>query len=330
MFYLPKEKVYIFAGEIYQNGFWDLTLLGLCHAINPDVFDTIYFEFQRKEIEDMEIAIIFPDKKKPNIKKRLNELENIINSSAGLKQYADLSLKELIEVFGSSTKRTNSLDFGILNTEKDWFELFFIPELVKLLIEIKNIKSGRFFKFNQIFTKFINIFLIESNKRPISKTVLFKNYLKLITASSKDVKGILTNQFKDIPKLNKAIYNIILNDYAYHSYWYILENNPALKEVSQVVVPDEIITSNFQTIWSGDKNAFVQLIYGLQKAGYIQGNLKALVEYYAPLFGVALKEWQSNLSKSIHNNNNDYKPKIFDELFNAYMNYHQETLKIKK
>jgi len=80
--------------------------------------------------------------------------------------------------------------------------------------------------------------------------------------------------------------------------------------------------------WTGtkdNKNEFVQLIYGLHQAGFInngKGEIIKITEEIANSFGLELgKNWQSNHSASIHKSKRDYEPPIFDKIMKAYLKY---------
>lgn len=75
--------------------------------------------------------------------------------------------------------------------------------------------------------------------------------------------------------------------------------------------------------WKGDKSTeFVHLIYALHRAGYITNDsneVTKIVETAAQLFNFKLAtNWQSNLSKSYLNTNNDFEPSIFSKLKKAF------------
>ncbi len=73
------------------------------------------------------------------------------------------------------------------------------------------------------------------------------------------------------------------------------------------------------------KNEFVQLVYGLHQAGFINngtGEIIKITETLGEVFGLDLgKNWQSNHSASIHKANSDYKPQVFDKIEQAYIRY---------
>lgn len=89
--------------------------------------------------------------------------------------------------------------------------------------------------------------------------------------------------------------------------------------------------------WTGKKdnrNEFVQLIYGIHEAGLLnngKGEITKIVETLAGIFDVKLSSnWQSNLSKSIHNATVNYEPEIFDAIKTAYSGYCSKKRKEKK
>lgn len=90
------------------------------------------------------------------------------------------------------------------------------------------------------------------------------------------------------------------------------------------------------THWTAPKDAkndFVQLIYGLHLAGYLndgKGEITKITEALADTFGVDLgKNWQSNHSSSIHKAKEGYQPPIFDKIKQAYLAYSKGLVKRK-
>lgn len=83
-----------------------------------------------------------------------------------------------------------------------------------------------------------------------------------------------------------------------------------------------------------NKNDFVQLVYGLHKAGYLnkgKGEITKIVETLAETFQVDLgKNWQSNLSSSIHKSKHGYEPPIFNKIRQAYQYYAEDQITAKK
>lgn len=99
---------------------------------------------------------------------------------------------------------------------------------------------------------------------------------------------------------------------------------------------DNKVNSNKITQWTAPKDAkndFVQLIYGLHMAGYLndgKGEITKITEALAETFGVDLgKNWQSNHSSSIHKAKEGYQPPIFDKIKQAYLSYSKGLVKRK-
>ena len=89
--------------------------------------------------------------------------------------------------------------------------------------------------------------------------------------------------------------------------------------------------------WTGskdNKNEFVQLIYALHEAGYLNngtGEITKIVESLAETLKVGLgKSWQSNLSSSIHKSKKDYEPPVFEKIRQAYLKYADDLIMAKK
>ncbi|MGZ4056055.1 MAG: RteC domain-containing protein [Bacteroidia bacterium] len=82
-----------------------------------------------------------------------------------------------------------------------------------------------------------------------------------------------------------------------------------------------------------NKNDFVQLIYSLHEAGFInggKGEITKITESLAGVFGVNLGDnWQTNHSKSIHNANRGYKPPVFRKIQEAYQQYSENQIENK-
>ena len=100
---------------------------------------------------------------------------------------------------------------------------------------------------------------------------------------------------------------------------------PDLLSAEQAPIKNEHIYPVQWTANRDNKTEFVQLIYALHEAGYLNngtGEITKIVESLADAFNVNLsKNWQSNLSASIHKSNSDYQPPIFDKIATAYSLY---------
>jgi hypothetical protein len=112
----------------------------------------------------------------------------------------------------------------------------------------------------------------------------------------------------------------------------LLAKHKALKDFKIIIMKKMTETSQSNIsdkkprikYWIGTESTeFVQLIYGLIEAGRLQSKNKTeMVETIADFLGVELaKDWQSNLSKSVHERNNDYEPQIFTDLKNGWGRY---------
>lgn len=105
-------------------------------------------------------------------------------------------------------------------------------------------------------------------------------------------------------------------------------------EVRQDVKP---IESSYSIQWTGNKdnkNEFVQLVYALHEAGYLnkgKGEITKIIESLSEILQVGLgKNWQSNHSASIHKANKDYQPPVFEKIKQAYHLYMDELITAKK
>jgi hypothetical protein len=88
--------------------------------------------------------------------------------------------------------------------------------------------------------------------------------------------------------------------------------------------------------WGGsEQTEFVQLIYSMIESGYITDKDKIgkykIVQRFARFFNFPLnKNWEDNLSSSIHDRNNDYVPEIFRRLKSGWTIYRDYRLSINK
>ncbi|MHB8261013.1 MAG: RteC domain-containing protein [Bacteroidia bacterium] len=140
----------------------------------------------------------------------------------------------------------------------------------------------------------------------------------------------------------KALKQLALNDRKLMKFFirYIanLDIRKRLREIFSAQEKQETKLQNNPTVkWTGskdNKNEFVQLIYGLHQAGFInngKGEITKITEALAGVFDIALgKNWQSNLSASIHKANSDYQPLIFIKIQEAYKQYTESLRKEKR
>ena len=103
------------------------------------------------------------------------------------------------------------------------------------------------------------------------------------------------------------------------------------------IAPAEKIKAIYPIVkWTAtkdNKNDFVQLIYSLHEAGFInggKGEITKITESLAGVFGVNLGDnWQTNHSKSIHHANSGYEPPIFRKIKKAYQQYSESQIENK-
>ena len=123
----------------------------------------------------------------------------------------------------------------------------------------------------------------------------------------------------------------------YTAYKDIQKRFNTLFEDTETVKDNKELIVKYPIKWTAvkdNKNEFVQLIYGLHKAGYInegKGEITKITEALANVFDVKLaKGWQSNHSTSIRNASGKYEPAIFRKIQEAYKKHMGEILEHKK
>lgn len=78
--------------------------------------------------------------------------------------------------------------------------------------------------------------------------------------------------------------------------------------------------------WEGDKTELILLVKSLKEAGLIKGDQKQIFKAFSQLLNINLTDASNFLSKNINRTNNDYVPKIFDKLKEAYLKYRDKQL----
>ncbi|MDP1800425.1 MAG: RteC domain-containing protein [Bacteroidota bacterium] len=151
--------------------------------------------------------------------------------------------------------------------------------------------------------------------------------------NGKKITLYLSDEEKALKSLalnERKLLKFLIRDTAYRE---IQKHLPVMFEEAQRITP----TTNYPIKWTGKKdtkNEFVQLIYGLHKAGFInegKGEITKIVESLAGVFKVDLgKGWQANHSSSIHKAKNNYQPPVFNKIQEAYHQYMQEQIEGKK
>jgi hypothetical protein len=96
---------------------------------------------------------------------------------------------------------------------------------------------------------------------------------------------------------------------------------------------DQKPSINYNIEWTaqkGNKNEFVQLVYALHQAEYInngKGEIMKIVRAMAEALNFKLSDnWHSNHYNSISRQNSDYEPKIFKTLQESYEKYSKKSL----
>ena len=145
-----------------------------------------------------------------------------------------------------------------------------------------------------------------------------------------------------ISEEEKALKQLVLNDGKLMKFFirYIscTDIKRRLPELWNEAEKPEIKKQHQPTVkWTGskdNKNEFVQLMYGLHQAGFInegKGEITKIVEAIAGVFNIHLgKNWQSNHSASIHKVKNDYQAQIFHKIREAYEQYTDSLIESKK
>ena len=109
---------------------------------------------------------------------------------------------------------------------------------------------------------------------------------------------------------------------------------PTSKELTMQKKSEEHLKARDLKWQVENETEFVQFVYGLHKAGYITNTgdtITKIVPQVAEAFNLKLgKYWQSNLSESVHDRNNDYDPGIFKKIAEGYNKYKDEQRNKKK
>jgi hypothetical protein len=149
----------------------------------------------------------------------------------------------------------------------------------------------------------------------------------------KNIQDVFNKNFSSLKSNNKAETLKLLSENEglekANKFWH----EQGKKYIESDVIFDESKKSNI--CWKGEiETEFVQLIYGLYHAGYIDNEehqITKLIYEVADTFNIKLgKNWTSSLSKSVSNTNSDYVPKIFKNLENAFLSYRNKQINKKK
>jgi glutamyl/glutaminyl-tRNA synthetase len=177
---------------------------------------------------------------------------------------------------------------------------------------------------NEIITHLRKVFGEVSDERDFKRIENGKRITLYISEEEKALKKLALNERKLLKYLIRAT-----------GYSELQKRLPTMFD-EKAASPTEK-TNTYSVKWTGkkdNKNEFVQLIYGLHKAGLInegKGEITKIIEALAEDFKVDLgKGWQANHSSSIHRAKEDYQPRIFHKIQLAYGQYIAEQLTLKK
>lgn len=230
-------------------------------------------------------------------------------------------IQDVIKTFKHVYKLGQSIDL-VLNK---------IPSLTKRHIELRD----KELEANKKTTKHYKTFFDKLIDRP-----------KLIVQSSSAGKYIWSGNILDEYDNRKILKILVsyfvterfINEYAKMDIQNLDEKNlfeRLFPDKQQNSIEEQVSTNERQQskiIWKGNNQTeFVQLIYALYHSKLITNEtneITKLVEEASKVFNINLsKNWKSNFSKSKNNRNNDYEPKIFENLKGAYLEYVDKSIK---
>ena len=221
-----------------------------------------------------------------------------------------------------------------------------LKEVVDLLIEVNSTDEG--------VGKIINLFWGLYKRGEDFQVIM--NYIKE-TFGADEIKVSISRieesgkripihfeELEEIKEENKVLKKLALDErrlikmlVTYTAYKNVQKRFDTLFEDTETVIEDKGLIVKYPIKWTAvkdNKNEFVQLIYGLHKAGYInegKGEITKITEALASVFDVKLaKGWQSNHSTSIRNASGKYEPAIFRKIQEAYKKHMGEILEHKK
>jgi hypothetical protein len=187
---------------------------------------------------------------------------------------------------------------------------------------------------------------LEGYKRGEDTTKIFARIRKVFGEDVEDIKPFRRIENGQPITLylsaeEKALKELALNDrklmkflVRHIAYLDIQKRLPELLAEQGSPESNQIIPVVKWTASKDNKNEFVQLIYSLHQAGYInggKGEITKITETLAGVFGISLgNNWQSNHSASIHKAKRDYQPPIFRKIQEAYQTYTADLIEDKK
>jgi predicted PilT family ATPase len=215
-------------------------------------------------------------------------------------------------------------------------------------------------QFQDLATKYLNEYKVEydnkiNNAIESKREVVHIHFLdSLIHVEKLKIEGVLGQKFRIIHELEEEygidsrlskedIFNQKIEAYPKKEHKQIIENlakyDIIIKFYDQMSKdsPYAIKTKESETLpanitgikWKGKTEIdFIHLVYALHTSGLIQNENKQvtnLVEELAKLFDFKLsKSWRQNHNSNINNTASDYRPRIFEDLEDAYMQYREK------
>ena len=212
-------------------------------------------------------------------------------------------------------------------------------------------------QFQDLATKYLNEYKVEyanklNNAIETKKAIVHRNYLDYLIRDKKiKIEGVLGQKFRIIHELEEEyginsslskedIFNQKIEVYPKNEHKKLIENLAKYDVIIKFYdhinkdSPYAIKTKESETLpvnttgikWKGKTEIdFIHLVYALHTSGLIQNENKQvtnLVEELAKLFDFKLsKSWRQNHNSNINNTASDYRPRIFEYLEDAYMEY---------
>lgn len=191
------------------------------------------------------------------------------------------------------------------------------------LIEVFSKMYKRGDDMNEIIAHLRKVFGEIDDELPFKRIENGKKITLYLSEEDQALKKLALNERK--------LLKLLIRDTTYRA---IQKQLPSMFNEPESNSPTKINLLIKWTSKKDNKNEFVQLIYGLHKAGIInegKGEITKIVESLAEVFKVDLgKGWQANHSSSIHKAKNNYEPPIFNKISEAYKLYMEEQIEIKK
>jgi hypothetical protein len=215
-------------------------------------------------------------------------------------------------------------------------------------------------QFQDLATKYLNEYKVEydnklNNAIETKKAMVHRNYLDYLIRDKKiKIEGVLGQKFRIIHELEEEyginsslskedIFNQKIEVYPKNEHKKLIENLAKYDSIIKFydfiskdslyainTIESNKLPTNITGIkWRGKTEIdFIHLVYALHTSGFLQNENKQvtnLVEELAKLFDFKLsKSWKQNHNSNINNTASDYKPRIFKELEESYIEYRKK------